>query len=1325
MTRPKSRIWKSLFSLTKPLQKLMILGNRHLRLLDQTFFSDGFYHDIYPEVVRSGFLPALDYVLFGATERRDPHPLFSTVFYLNQCPAVARQGVNPLLHYIRNGGAERRDPHPLFSTSYYLERRPDVCQAGVNPLIHYLRFGATEHQDPHPLFSGSYYLQKYPDIRLARTIPLLHYLHFGQYERRQPHPLFDPEFYYSTQIDVLRANPGGLTHYLLHGSGEGRAPSAEFDPVYYHLVHPDVAKAGIEPLTHYARDGQSERRSIREPRFESGKAENYLPAIARNHEQPDERPGCVDVIIPVYRGLQETSECLESLFASRNAISSNVVVVNDCTPEIRLRDYLRDLAADHRIELIEHSVNRGFVASTNEGMSLHPERDVVLLNSDTQIFSDWLDRLASHAYSGRVGSVTPFSNNATICSYPKFGENNSIPQDTTAQELDQIMRTVNAGCHCAVPTGVGFCMYIRRDCLDEVGLFDQGTFGIGYGEENDFCMRALERGWTHLLAADVFVYHAGSVSFGSANEIQRRAMEKLLEKHPRYLNYVGRHCRTNPANAFRVAATVYRLQRSGFPVWMSVLHGLGGGALEHVRRLEDLTKEHLLWVRLSAAHENQLTLCCERPGFEFSVTLHVQHEYGLFLRLLREISVARIHVHHVLGLPIDVKALASALGVPYDVTLHDYYFVCPRITFTDDYGRYCGEPGSEECESCVATISREGEKLDLLSWRARNGTLLSGAARVIAPSEDTAKRFGRYFPWLRITPAWHESVSAPIAIPELSENEPLRVAILGVMTLHKGYLNLKACSELAQRTAAQVEFCLIGSVDPKFESEQVSFRSTGSYQPDELRSLIAERSPHVVWFPCQIPETFSYTLSTCFALGLPVAVPDLGAFAERVAGREWSWVLPWDTKPEEWLEFFLRIREQHFRTMQPPPISSAVSAVESEYYPKSFVTPGKAIKTPSRLQDKKKLVLALTSSFANGQIQACGYIRIVQPLTHRAIGSQINLQLLDFDSALHSTPDAVIVQRTAVADEERAERLIDHCRKSKTRLIYEIDDDLFRVPSNHPEAFAYSHSVKAAKLISCAADAITVSTEPLRQELLRYNDQVLVVKNWIDERLWLHAKTLRAHDSSTGIRALYMGTISHKADLEMLEKPVRRLKQEFAFELDVIGVASHPGPSPWFRCIPVPDGACGSYRSFAKWLQTAGTWDFGVAPLLESRFNLSKSPIKIYEYAFIGLPAVVSNVQAYSDTVRHGETGLVARNTEEEWYDSLRLLCEHTALRKRLWSGTLHVRSRWTLSANAAQIRQMWEAALFDTAHVDQSGSLGCRIAPKGYTECPPLELRT
>jgi GT2 family glycosyltransferase len=263
----------------------------------------------------------------------------------------------------------------------------------------------------------------------------------------------------------------------------------------------------------------------------------------------------IDVIIPVYKGLSQTRRCVESVLANRQATPFEIVAVDDASPEADITSYLYELAAAKRLTLLRNDRNLGFVQSVNRGMSLHADRDVVLLNSDTEVANDWLDRLCRSAYAHPdVGTVTPFSNNATICSYPFEGWAGGVPGTLGVAELDRLFASTNAGHTVDLPTGVGFCMLIRRACLDAIGPFDAERFGRGYGEENDFCMRAAAAGWRNVLAGDVFVFHEGAVSFsGERPELTASAGKTLVDLHPDYVRKVREYVRNDPAGVLRVA----------------------------------------------------------------------------------------------------------------------------------------------------------------------------------------------------------------------------------------------------------------------------------------------------------------------------------------------------------------------------------------------------------------------------------------------------------------------------------------------------------------------------------------------------------------------------------------------------------------------------------------------------------------------------------------------------------------------------------------------------------------------------------------------------
>jgi O-antigen biosynthesis protein len=370
--------------------------------------------------------------------------------------------------------------------------------------------------------------------------------------------LFDAEFYVEQYPDVAEWATGDqdpLAHYIRHGGVEGRNPGPDFDAQFYLATNADVRNARLNPLVHYLEYGEAEGRLIRQVTMPPRAPRPEAPGSAAWDELVDalgERTAgapAIDIVIPVYRGFDETANCLYTVLRSRLAASVDceIVVIDDASPDQRLSELLRSLSKRGLFTLLRNERNRGFVASVNKGMALHPRRDVILLNSDTEVFNDWVERLHRTAYSEmNIGTVTPLSNNATICSYPNFAGEFHGKFEVSFEELDGLASEANAGLTVDIPTAVGFCMYVRRECLDEVGLFDP-KFGLGYGEENDFSRRIAARGWRNVLAGDVFVRHLGRVSFlDSSGELSRKAMRIMKRRHPQYIADIHAYLKNDP-----------------------------------------------------------------------------------------------------------------------------------------------------------------------------------------------------------------------------------------------------------------------------------------------------------------------------------------------------------------------------------------------------------------------------------------------------------------------------------------------------------------------------------------------------------------------------------------------------------------------------------------------------------------------------------------------------------------------------------------------------------------------------------------------------------
>jgi len=666
-------------------------------------------------------------------------------------------------------------------------------------------------------------------------------------------------------------------------------------------------------------------------------------------------PHPVDVIVPVYRGLADTRLCIDSVLASPVRAAYRLIVINDCSPEPEVTQWLRERAAhDERITLLENAENLGFVGTVNRGMALSDSNDVLLLNSDTEVANDWLDRIRAAAYGdAKVASVTPLSTNATICSYPRFCEDNSLPPGYDTARMDALCARTHPGAVVDVPTGVGFCMYIRRDSLQQVGLFDTENFGKGYGEENDFCQRAARAGWRNLHLLDTFVLHTGGVSFGdSKSPRERAAMETLARLHPRYARDVHAFVQADPARPYRLALDVARITEEGLPVVLAVLHDRAGGTVRHVRELSQHLAGQAQFLTLTPAPGDAVSLRMAAATEGFELAFRLKDQYDDLLTMLRHLGVSHVHYHHLLGHGQEVRDLPALLGVPYDFTAHDYYSYCTHITLTGTADRYAGEPAPGQCACCSpgmpAPQALQGNAIgNVAEWRGANARLLSGARHVLVPSHDTARRIAGFAPAARVHVAPHTDIPPGAALPipaprPITDGRPLKIVVIGALSAIKGADVLEAAAQEAARQQAPVEFHLLGYSYRHLQTQpRARLTAYGAYQEEDLPGLLAWLQPDIAWFPAQWPETYSYTLSAALQAGLPVAVPDIGAFAERVAGRPWSWVCPWGQDGKQWAGFFATLHREHFAQALPPAQPAAAPAhdtAEPWNYPDNYLS---------------------------------------------------------------------------------------------------------------------------------------------------------------------------------------------------------------------------------------------------------------------------------------------------------------------------------------------------------------------------------------------------
>ncbi len=712
-----------------------------------------------------------------------------------------------------------------------------------------------------------------------------------------------------TPPELTLHDAAGQTRRVRFGPPLPPDDDAPFLPRHRFRIPPRALRGLIPPFCLRGPDGCDIMGSPLDPRPLQAAP---IPVAAMPAPPPGRIPprAPLTLIMPVYAGMAETKAALASVLdaAPRRA---RLIVVDDATPEPGLARWLDQLAAQKRITLLRHERNLGFCAAVNTGLAVAHGRDVLLLNSDILLPPGAVETLRDVAYAhAATGTVTPLSNEATICSYPNPEGGNPMPDLAATCHLQNLARATNKRAAVKIPTGVGFCLYLRHDCLAATGKLRGEIFAQGYGEENDFCLRARALGFQHMAAMGAYVAHRGGVSFRVATRgLTMRNLALLNQLHPGYHELVMAHMAADPLRPYRQALDAARLREecAGREALLLISHSHGGGVARQVTAdMEALRTQGLAPLLLATAFPKnpaktpypwpaQLSAGdpCAYPNLSFTLP----GAMPALLALLRDLQVARVVRHHMLGQHESLRDLARLLDVPLDLVVHDYASFCPRVNLLnratpDSPLRYCGEPDEASCRRCCAR-DRAGvhERLTVRQLRTRSAQEFAAAATVTVPSIDAARRLKRHFPSLRpVVRAWEDDSAPKRLIPPRQTRR--RVAVIGGIGPAKGFDLLLDCAIDAQTRRLPLEFCVIGGSADDARLLQAGIFVTGHYQEGEAGPLIASLAPDLAFLPSIWPETWCFALSEAWNAGLVSVVFDLGAQAERIRATGRGLVLP-------------------------------------------------------------------------------------------------------------------------------------------------------------------------------------------------------------------------------------------------------------------------------------------------------------------------------------------------------------------------------------------------------------------------------------------------
>jgi GT2 family glycosyltransferase len=280
--------------------------------------------------------------------------------------------------------------------------------------------------------------------------------------------------------------------------------------------------------------------------------------------------GCMrspTVVIPIHDAPEVLERCVESVLRHTPGTAS-ILAIDDASSDPAVSEVL-ERASEIRSNLDIRRNHRqlGYIKTVNVGLSESRPQGAILLNSDTVVASGWYERLvAAGESSPSVATVTPVSNCAGPFSVPWSGHCASLPVGISVDEFAALVERVSPGSRPRAPTGHGFCMYVRWEAIEVVGLFDDERFGRGYGEENDFCVRASRAGFIHLVEDSTFVYHEGGSSFGRWLKPLRKwlAYIRLCRLHPEYQGQVAEFLEHDPLAELR-RRVLSELEQRGLP----------------------------------------------------------------------------------------------------------------------------------------------------------------------------------------------------------------------------------------------------------------------------------------------------------------------------------------------------------------------------------------------------------------------------------------------------------------------------------------------------------------------------------------------------------------------------------------------------------------------------------------------------------------------------------------------------------------------------------------------------------------------------------------
>lgn len=609
-----------------------------------------------------------------------------------------------------------------------------------------------------------------------------------------------------------------------------------------------------------------------------------------------------DILLPVFNGYAVTEACLRSLRRNTPEAAYRLIFINDCSTDFRMTDLAKSFLRPQDIYL-ENKTNRGFVQSINLGLGQSEEHDAVLLNSDTRPAPGWLEGLRRAAYRDeKVAGVNPVTNYATIYSLQEL---TPLSSEKDLELIAHALEKFSGEEPHVIPTAVGFCFFMKRTVLNHIGKLDE-VYGKGYGEENDWCMRARRYGYRIVLEPSSYVFHEGHVSMRAAgvlppNQSGLLAHEAILhQRYPEYPSLIRDYLQAGDWDHLkaRMLEAVMEEKKKGRRRILYSLHrpidGTSiGGTEHHVRDLvETFSADHVCYVTyVSDAHVHweeyaaglKLVRFYPLPASRKFLQLREPGLKALYQKLLTEFEIETVHIHFTMC-SVDLLEASSQLELPVTVSLHDYFAISPDYVLSYKYARQTWN-WNRAPSSWHFYLLYGFNRFKPEAWRLETANALKQAGKILFPSWSAYDVFSQYFERkkdfeiIEHSPGIYGDSQAK---PAAETRKPFTIAFLGgVHDAHKGGGLLRKLIPRLLHHGYRIH--VLGSTKSRWQFvRHREFHVHGHYERKKITNLLKNLDPDVVLQLSVFPETYSFTLSEAWLAGLPVIGAPLGAVAERI-----------------------------------------------------------------------------------------------------------------------------------------------------------------------------------------------------------------------------------------------------------------------------------------------------------------------------------------------------------------------------------------------------------------------------------------------------------